>query len=116
MIIKLEELVMILDQTVQSTSDSSISSMADYRLKRSKKKERIRRINLSRLSAGTNEILYICFSMRLSYSYMRLWHCTLCAILTILNMGRKGICMKPKRSVDDRRCGRQFDKNEQEDF
>ena len=115
MIIKLKELVMILDKTVQIASDSPVST-ADYGLKRSKKKERIRRINLSRLSAGTNEILYICFSMRLSYSYMRLWHCTLCAILTILNMGRKGICMKPKRSVDDRRCGRQFDKNEQEDF
>lgn len=67
-------------------------------------------MDLSRLGVGTNEILYICFSMRLSYSYMRLWHCTLCAILTILNMGRKGICMKPKRSVDDRRCGRQFGK------
>ena len=52
-----------LDKTVQIASDSSISSMADYRLKRSKKKERIRRINLSRLSAGTNEILYICFSI-----------------------------------------------------
>lgn len=36
MIIKLEELVMILDKTVQSTSDSPVST-ADYGLKRSKK-------------------------------------------------------------------------------
>ena len=89
MIIKLEELVMILDKTVQSTSDSSIST-ADYGLKRSKKKERIRRINLSRLSAGTNEILYICFSMRLSYCYMRLWHCTLCGNIDYPEYGKEG--------------------------
>ena len=38
MIIKLKELVMILDKTVQIASDSPVST-ADYGLKRSKKKE-----------------------------------------------------------------------------